>query len=109
MSFEHTARCDIPSGPSESPASQEPPELEAPAIVASASYVAIRKLLRSPDTIGFRYPPPIPPSGSHGTLRDCTTIPGPKANFVVFVILQIMPKRPTNENQARKVTQTPLH
>src|SRR5580704_15426512 len=69
LSFEHTARCDISSDPSESPASQEPPELEAPAIVASASYVAIRKLLRSPDTIGFRYPPPIPPSGSHGTLR----------------------------------------
>src|ERR1700677_1736776 len=38
---------------------------------------------------------------------DCTAIPGPKANFVVFVILQIMPKHSTNENQARKVTQTP--
>jgi hypothetical protein len=37
-----------------------------------------------------------------------TTMPGPKANFVVFVILQIMPKQPTNENRARKVTQTPL-
>jgi hypothetical protein len=33
-------------------------------------------------------------------------IPGPKANFVVFVILQIMPKQATNENRARKVTQT---
>jgi hypothetical protein len=37
----------------------------------------------------------------------CTIIPGPKANLVVFVILQITLKQPTNENRARKVTQTP--
>jgi hypothetical protein len=36
----------------------------------------------------------------------CTIITGTKANFVVFVVLQIMPKQPTNENRARKVTQT---
>jgi hypothetical protein len=44
LSFEHTARCDISSGQSESPASQEPPELEAPAAVTSANCAAIRKL-----------------------------------------------------------------
>ncbi len=66
-----------------------PPESEAPAAVASANCAVIRKLLRSPDTIDFPYPPPIRPSGSHGT--------GPKAKFVVFVILQIMPKQPTTK------------
>jgi hypothetical protein len=29
--------------------------------------------------------------------------------LAVFVILQITPKQPTKENQARKVTQTPKH
>ncbi len=64
-----TARCDISSGQSESPASQEPPELEAPAAVASANCAATRKLPRSPDTIDFPYPPLIRPSGFHGTPR----------------------------------------
>ena len=33
---------------------------------------------------------------------DCAAIPGPKANFVVFVILQIMPKHSTNEIKHEK-------
>ena len=67
---------------------------------------AIWKLRRSPDRIGFRYPSADTTQRFPRNTTDCTTIPGPKANFVVFVILQIMPKRLTNENQARKVTQT---
>ena len=32
----------------------------------------------------------------------CTIIPGPKANFVVFLILQIMPKPPTMKIEHEK-------
>ena len=70
---------------------------------------AIWKLRRSPDRIGFRYPSADTTQRFPRNTTDCTTIPGPKANFVVFVILQIMPKRLTNENQARKVTQTRIN